>query len=101
MQQIDTQGGAKETPGMNAFTAIEPERRGSFGPSFDVNLYQAEDGDRWIAEADALPIATEASSLDALIDRVWEIAPEIAALNGHTGPLNLRFLLLTAAAIGH
>ncbi len=78
---------------MNAFTAIIPEQRARFGPSFDVNLYLAPEGDRWIAEADVLPLATEAPTLDSLVPRVWEIAPEIADLNGHKGPLNLRFLL--------
>jgi hypothetical protein len=82
---------------MNAFNAIEPDRRATFGPSYDVNVYLAPEGDRWIAEADALPLATEADTLDSLISRVWEIAPEIAELNGHKGSLNLRFLLLTAA----
>jgi hypothetical protein len=31
------------------------------------------------------------------MDRVWQIAPEIAELNGHRGPLNLRFVVHTRA----
>jgi hypothetical protein len=82
---------------MNAFTALVPDKRGGFGPSYDVNLYLDPDGDCWIAESDALPVATEAPTLDALVQRVWEIAPEIAELNGHKGALKLRFILQTSA----
>jgi hypothetical protein len=62
---------------------------------YPVSLYLGPDADMWIAESDALPLATEARTLDALIERVWEIAPEIAELNGHHGKLNLRFELHT------
>lgn len=82
---------------MNAFTAIVPERRSSYGPAFEVTVYRSPGSDFWIAEADALPVATEERSLDLLIARVWEIAPEIAELNGHRGPLNLRFVLSTVS----
>ena len=82
---------------MNAFTALLPDRPTGFGPSFDVNLYLDPDGDMWIAESDALPLATEAETLDRLLSRVWEIAPEIAELNGHVGALNLRFVIHTSA----
>lgn len=64
---------------------------------YPVGLYLDADEDRWIAVSDDLPIATEANTLDELIERVWLIAPEIAQLNGHTGPLNLRFVLHTSA----
>jgi hypothetical protein len=84
---------------MNAFTAIIPDQRAGFGPSFDVNLYLDPDGDAWIAECDALPLATEAATLDALVKRVWEIAPEVAELNGFEGNLKLRFVLQTAARV--
>jgi hypothetical protein len=60
---------------MNVFTALVPDERGGFGPSYDVNLYLDPDGDSWIAESDASPVATEAPTLDALVQRVWEIAP--------------------------
>jgi hypothetical protein len=82
---------------MNAFTAIVPEQRSSYGPAFDVNVYQSPESDLWIAQADALPVATEERTLDRLIARVWEIAPEIAEMNGHKGLLNLRFVLSTAS----
>ena len=80
---------------MNAFQAIPPEFRSDLGPGYDVNLFLHPDGDLWVAESDTLPIATEAPTLDALVDRVWEVAPELAALNGHKGVLRLRFVLET------
>ncbi|MGH6988396.1 MAG: DUF1902 domain-containing protein [Stellaceae bacterium] len=36
----------------------------------------------WVGSNDELPLTTEAPTLDALLDRVMAIAPEIAALNG-------------------
>jgi hypothetical protein len=83
---------------MNAFTSVVPDPRSGFGPAFDVNVYLDPGGEVWIAECDALPVATEAPTLEALIERVWLIAPEIAELNGHTGDLSLRFLLHTVPA---
>lgn len=82
---------------MNVFAALVPDQSAGGGPFYDVNLYQAPDGTAWIAECDAIPIATEAPTIDALIDRVWEVAPEVAELNGHKGNLRLRFLLHTSA----
>ncbi len=39
--------------------------------------------DGWyVAECDGLHIVTEADSFDALMARVWEIAPEMAQENG-------------------
>lgn len=38
----------------------------------------------WWASNKDLPLTTEAPTLDALMARVTEIAPEIAAMNGHT-----------------
>jgi hypothetical protein len=81
---------------MNAFQAIAPVLDAASAPSYEVNLYLDPDGDIWLAESDALPIATEAPTLDALVARVWAVAPEIAAANGHRGILRLRFILETA-----
>jgi hypothetical protein len=82
---------------MNAFQTIRPESLAASAPEYPVNLYQAPDDETWIAESDSLPLATEAATIDALIERVWEIAPEIAALNDHRGELNLRFIVHTRA----
>jgi hypothetical protein len=82
---------------MNFFVAVRPDSAPE-ATEYLVNLFQAPEGDGWIAEADALPIATEAPTVDELIERVWSVAPEIAELNGHTGALNLRFIVHTRAA---
>jgi hypothetical protein len=82
---------------LNAFVTARPEAALEAG-EYMVTLYRAPEGDCWIAEADALPIATEAATIDAVIERVWLIAPEIAELNGHKGDLNLRFIVHTRAA---
>lgn len=82
---------------MNVFVAVRPDAAPE-AREFVVSLYQAPEGDLWIAEADDLPIATEAPTVDALIERVWSIAPEIAEMNGHKGDLNLRFIVHTRAA---
>jgi hypothetical protein len=42
-----------------------------------------------------LPIATEAPTLGALVHRAWEIAPEIATVNGHQNGLKLCSILQT------
>lgn len=49
----------------------------------------------WIAECDALGLVTEADSYEALVQRVREVAPELAELNGlsvESQPLRLRFV---------
>jgi predicted DNA-binding ribbon-helix-helix protein len=45
----------------------------------------------WTAECDALGLVTEADSYEALTQRAWEIAPELAALNA-VGAVRLRFI---------
>jgi len=81
-----------------AYLTVRPEADAALDvPEYPVSLYLAPEADMWIAESDALSLATEAPTLDALIERVWEIAPEIAELNGHRGKLNLRFELHTVA----
>jgi len=65
-------------------------------PSFVVSVFE-EDG-AWIAVNDDLPIATEAPSYSELLERVWEIAPEMAVLNGWVSDpkkLRLRFYIET------
>jgi Domain of unknown function (DUF1902) len=41
------------------------------------------ESDTWWCSNDELPVATEAATFDELVARVSEIAPEIAAINGH------------------
>jgi len=60
-------------------------------PAFIVNVSVC-DG-IWTAECDALGLVTEADSYDALTDRAWEIAPELAELNAvGVEPENIRLL---------
>jgi len=67
--------------------------------TFDVEVTHAiaqDENDRtmWVAECDGLCLCTEAESLEALIARVWEIAPEMAQENGLSiapDALRLRF----------
>lgn len=47
---------------------------------FTVNVVHA-DG-MWIAECDELGLVTEAETFDALTERAWQIAPELAVENG-------------------
>jgi hypothetical protein len=44
----------------------------------------------WWASNDDLPLTTEAPTLDQLMARVMEIAPEIAELNGHAKRVKIR-----------
>ena len=48
-------------------------------PAFIVNVSVHEG--IWTAECDALGLVTEADSYDALTERAWDIAPELAELN--------------------
>ncbi len=66
--------------------------------SFEVTTLK--DGDIWIAICDDIPIATEACTYEALIQRVWAIAPEIAVMNGlraQESDVHLRFVVDTPA----
>ena len=44
----------------------------------------------WIATCEELSVTTEAISYEALTARVWEIAPEIAEMNGLAFDANTR-----------
>lgn len=50
--------------------------------TFTVEVIYDPESSMWVADCEALRIVTEAPSYEALIERVWEVAPEIAALNG-------------------
>jgi len=69
-------------------------------PGFVISVFE-EDG-AWIAVNDDLPIATEAQSYSELLERVWEIAPEMPVLNGWVSDpkkLRLRFYIETDNSI--
>ena len=82
---------------MSAFATTNPDSMPSAVP-FVVKVIHDPEARLWIATNDDLPIATEAPTLDELIARVWEIAPEIAELNRIGRALRLRFLVDTEAA---
>ena len=83
---------------MNAFTTIRPESVREGGASYIVTIYHEDD--TWIGICDDIPVATEAATIDQLIERVWLIAPEVADLNGlPSRDLRLRFVLDTQPAL--
>ena len=57
----------------------------------------------WIATCEELSVTTEAISYGALTARVWEIAPEIAEMNGLAFDANTRiqFRHLEDASLHH
>ena len=66
----------------------------------EFTIAVTEEGGIWIAECDAIGLVTEAAGFEALTRRVWEIAPELAELNGYiidAGSLRLRFEHLETA----
>jgi uncharacterized protein (DUF1810 family) len=68
--------------------------------TFDVEVIHDAQAGQYVAVCDGLRLATEAPSFDALIARVWEIAPEMAQENGlHVAPeaLRLRFSYVDGA----
>jgi hypothetical protein len=52
-------------------------------------IFDAECG-MWVATCEELSVTTEAPSYEALTARVWEIAPEIAEMNGLAFDANTR-----------
>ena len=52
---------------------------------FTVHAEFDDEAGAWLGSNDELPLSTEASTFDALMARVLEIAPEIAAMNGLIG----------------
>jgi len=68
--------------------------------TFDVEVAHAiaqdeNDCTMWVAVCDGLCLVTEADSFEALVARVWEIAPEMAQENGLSiapDALRLRFI---------
>ena len=82
---------------MSTYATSRPEGMEST-PAFVVQVIHDPRAGCWIATNDDLPVATEAPTLEELIERVWAIAPEIAELNRIPGALHLRFVVDTEAA---
>jgi len=61
--------------------------------TFTVEVTRDNDSGMWVAVCDGLTLATEAKTYEALIERVWLIAPDMAMDNGLSIPeTNLRLL---------
>jgi hypothetical protein len=81
---------------MHAFRTIAPDLSQT-ETVYEVKMFR--EGDGWVALCDALPVATEAPTVDQLMERVWSIAPEIAELNGlAVDTMRLRFVTETQPA---
>jgi len=50
---------------------------------FTIHAQFDPESGMWWASNDDLPLTTEAPTLDGLLARIREVAPEIATLNGH------------------
>lgn len=50
---------------------------------FTVHAQFDADAGVWWGTNDQIPLTTEAPTLDELMARILEIAPEVAAMNGH------------------
>lgn len=85
---------------MSSFAATRPGGDAAAPAPLRVEIFRDPEARQWVAVCDAIPLATEADSVDALIERVWLIAPEVATLNGLESPLHLRFVIETHAADG-
>lgn len=71
-----------------------------YNPVFDVHVEQDRQSGYWVAECDQLGLVTEGESMDALAERVREIAPELAKennLNINPELINFNFNFLDAA----
>ena len=53
--------------------------------SYCINITWDDEASVWVAISDDIPLALESGSLDALIERVKIVAPEILALNSEHG----------------
>jgi hypothetical protein len=53
-------------------------------------IFDAECG-MWVATCEELSVTTEAASYEALTARVWEIAPDIAEMNGLARSMRSKF----------
>ena len=58
-----------------------------------VRLEHDDEANVWMAISDIIPLALEADSLDALIQKVGEIAPEIIELNSLPPMKELSFVV--------
>jgi hypothetical protein len=76
--------GFLDGPGVNRFTDAATARGAqSAMKQFVVRASWDADARVWWAQNDELPLTTEAPTFDELVQRVFDIAPEMAEMNGH------------------
>ncbi len=61
---------------------VRPLTTRKLGATYVAEVVHDPESGMWVAACDALSVATEAPTYDALTERFWEIAPEVAAENG-------------------
>lgn len=68
-----------------------------------INLGWDEESDRWYTDTNDVPgMALDSGSLDALIEKVRLIAPDMLELNlGYTGPIQFHFAAERVDTIRH
>lgn len=84
---------------LNEMLAMVAKRLDRLNPPFIVRV-SVHNG-LWTAECDALGLVTEADNYETLVERAWEIAPELAELNAvgvDAEKLRLRFSHETTAS---
>ena len=63
----------------------------AFRKPYIVNVVHDAEAGMWVASCDALFVATEAATFEALTSRVWLIVPEMIEANGlHIDPSTLQ-----------
>ena len=66
-------------------TVLKHETTENAAECYSVNIVWDDEASVWVAISDDIPLALEGGSLDALIERVKIVAPEILALNSAPG----------------
>lgn len=68
--------------------------------TFEITVFQDSETGHWVGLNDALPVATEGDTHEALVERVKLIGPEMAVENGlvgHQADVRLTFIPASSA----
>jgi hypothetical protein len=68
-------------------------------PEYTIAITWDDEAYVWCAESDDIPLALESGSLDALIERIRYVAPEILAENGKPKEAFLNFVSRRRATV--
>jgi hypothetical protein len=69
--------------------------------ALEINAEWDEEARVWVAQNDQLGLATEAESMDVLLYKLQELIPELADLNGYSGPRPVPFTMVTMTSGSH